>query len=270
MREHGTRPRYRSGCRCGPCRYAQADGRRAARPLGDAAVVKEHVRVLAAAGIGQRRLAALAGISARTLGRLLYEGGRPLADTVDKILAVQPGADPALRGVPALGTVRRLRALRTLGWTNTSLAPRLGVDPDAVSKVTYGYRELVRRSTAASAAAVYAELSELRPPALPGAAATRTRARQQLWFPPIAWDDDVLDDADALPCLLPPVEPVDRDLELLVQHLAAGHPVEPTTAAVEEVIRRMPNAKPAEIAPIARRPARAVANLRARMKAAAC
>jgi hypothetical protein len=205
----------------------------------------------------------------RTLARILYDGRRPQAVTVDKILAVQVDAEPALRTVPAVGTVRRLRALRAIGWTNNVLAPRLGVDEDCVSRIAFGHRDTVRRSTAAKAEALYRELSEHPAPVTPHTSATRTRARMQSWFPPIAWDAELLDDPDALPCLLPAVEPVDRVLELHVQHLVAGHPVKPTAEAVREVMRRMPDAKAAEIARVAQTTAARVSNLRASVRRAA-
>lgn len=268
--QHGTATQYRRGCRCGPCRYGQADARRRSRPHGDPEVVRAHVRMLSAAGIGYRRTAELAGVTMRTVFRIVYNGTRPTAETVDKILAVQPTAPPAQRWIPALGTRRRLQALRAIGWSNLHLSKRLNMSELSASQLAMGRRDSVMRATARAIAAMYADLSERQAPMSAGEARNRTFAQRRSWFPPIAWEPELLDDPDALPCLLPPVEPVDRELELHVQHLVAGHPVVPTSEAVKEIIRRMPGATGAEMARAAQTTTDRVFNLRSAMRRTAC
>lgn len=270
--EHGTAARYKDGhCRCSPCRYAASAARRRRRPYGDPAVVRDHIKMLSQAGIGYRRAAELAGTNWRTVYKIVWNGRRPMAATVEKILAVQPTDPPADRGVPPIGPARRLQALRAIGWSNVLLTDRLGITPTAGSALVMGRREWVMRSTAAAVAALYAELSEQPAVKSAGASRNRTYARQRGWFPPIAWEPETIDDPDGLPCLLPPVEPVDRDLELRVQHLVAGHPVEPTVDAIREIIHRAPDRKVGEIARMAQTTPGRVSNLkRSLVKGSSC
>ena len=91
-RAHGTRARYAHGpgpgkgpgCRCAECSAAnRAAGNQRSRailygrwqPYVDAEPVREHLRALAAAGIGHRRVGELAGVSSGSLSKILY-GGR--------------------------------------------------------------------------------------------------------------------------------------------------------------------------------------------------
>lgn len=207
--------------------------------------------MLSEAGIGHRRIAELADVSYRTLARVLYEGKRLHAATADRVLAISPAATPAMWGAPAVGIVRRLRALRADGRNNTVLAAAVGVDRNNLSQITLGYREQVVRSTAAAVRDLYAMLADQPPEPTAFVRRTIQEARLSGWFRPGAWDPETIDDPDAPPCLLPPVAPVDRDLELLVQHIVAGHPAKVTRQARYELIRRMPDRPSGEIAVIA-------------------
>ena len=141
-RDHGTRARYvcgpdvhgrvGRGCRCTPCTQAnrQAEDHRARmklygqwRPYVDAAPAREHLRVLAAAGIGWRRAAELAGVATGAVSKLLYggPGDRPPSrgirpETEQQAPGRQGGAGIPQRGsadgrgrypAPGAGTCRR-------------------------------------------------------------------------------------------------------------------------------------------------------------------
>jgi hypothetical protein len=71
---HGTRSRYVGhGCRCKPCKAANAADRKARykpRPLVDAAPVVAHVRALQAAGVSRARIARAARVGESTLDRV--------------------------------------------------------------------------------------------------------------------------------------------------------------------------------------------------------
>ena len=71
---HGTRSRYVGhGCRCEPCKTANAADRKAryvARPLVDAAPVVAHVRALQATGVSRARIARVARVGESTLDRV--------------------------------------------------------------------------------------------------------------------------------------------------------------------------------------------------------
>lgn len=226
--EHGTKSRYvmgpgeggapGRGCRCTACSRANRDyeNHRARmilygrwEPYVDAGPTREHVRMLSAAGIGWKRAARLAGVSTGAMSKLLYggPGDRPpsrriRAETEAAILAVQPRAE-ALGGrafLNAAGTRRRLQALVAIGWPKARLAARLGMLPANFGDVMT--REQVTAGTARAVAALYDELWNTSP-AEDGhrekisASRDRNYARVRGWAPPLAWDDDSIDDPAA-------------------------------------------------------------------------
>lgn len=109
-----------------------------------------------------------------------------------------------LRGpllIPAHGTVRRLRALNTLGWTLNDLADRLGLGAARVSQLTAGRHTTVHHDTYTAVTALYAQLSMSVPTHHPAWLLARTRkvAAGKGWAPPLAWDDAALDDPAGRP-----------------------------------------------------------------------
>ncbi len=217
-RPHGTRARYvhgpgpgsGPGCRCEACRAASREARnRRARlqaygrwePFTDAGSAREHVRVLAEAGIGWRQAAALAGIPQGTMQKLLRGPSRSerlRPETAAAILAVQPAAANLAAGTPvdAGGTRRRLQALVRIGWSQARLGGQLGITPPGLGAMMR--RQQVTAGTARSVAALYDRLWNQQPPQATHhekAAASRARnyARARGWAPPLAWDEDQLD-----------------------------------------------------------------------------
>ncbi|RLU79260.1 hypothetical protein CTZ27_37080 [Streptomyces griseocarneus] len=188
-------------------RRQQAYGRWQA--LVDAGPVRDHVNLLRASGLGNRRIAELAGITPSVLSRLLYSmsGKPPLTkvqrSTADKLLAIRPSpallADNAL--VDATGTRRRIQALTARGWTHRALAPHLDVDPLFVGDLTR--QDHVTARHARSVAAVYNQLWDADPTAhgvlRHSAQRARNLAARHGWPPPMAWDDDTIDDPSAHP-----------------------------------------------------------------------
>lgn len=200
------------------------------------------------AGLGTRRIAELAGVS-RTGVEGARRNERMYPYIAAAILAVQPREVLPRHLVDATGTRRRMRALVALGWSfrEQALNAGIAVDPYRRSAGVGG----VRLATARMVGDVYDRLSMVRPD---GRAAgwSRQFAHRCGWFPPLAWDDDRIDDPDALPCLLPPVRPCSRELELAVQHVAAGHDVEVTTAVRRELILRTSDRPMKVVAELAR------------------
>lgn len=96
--------------------------------------------------------------------------------------------------LPATGTRRRLQALAALGWPSAEIAARLGVSDAAVIARTSSSRT-VDRTNAARIRRVYDELSMTVGPS----SITRKRALAKGWVPPLAWDDDSIDDPSAEP-----------------------------------------------------------------------
>lgn len=101
--------------------------------------------------------------------------------------------------VSETGTIRRLQALCAIGWTQGEIGARLGVTRSRVSNIIRrNARYGVTRATARRVAAVYDELSMT---VRVGREATRMRrfAVSKGWAPPLAWDDDTIDDPKARP-----------------------------------------------------------------------
>jgi hypothetical protein len=224
--------------------------------------------VLSAAGIGYRRVAELSGFTSKSVYRLLVGQTRPTAALAEAIMAITVDAGPAERWRDATGTRRRLQGLVSIGWAAKELAARTGSDESFCGQLLH-HRVRVQRATAAAVAAVYEELSMLVPAESYGSMRARARGRKRCWFPPLAWDDNVIDEPDALPCLLPPLQPVDRGLELAVQHVVAGHDFEVTQPVRWEIVRRLPDARSSEVAELARCPVKHVSHVRRKL-ATAC
>jgi len=221
--EHGSYARFTlDHCHCDPCRAAKTEyeaQRRRRKAYGeefyvDARPATAHVRTLMAAGMGWKRVAAAAGLDASVVYPLLY--GRPdrnggavrtkaRRETVQAILALPVPTIDDLAGpvsVDPTGTRRRVQALACLGWSVDRLAARSGVDRQAIDRALRGARVSV--TTARAIRVAYDELWNT--PAPEGdqrqriaAARSRNRAARLGWVPPLAWDDDSIDDPTAVP-----------------------------------------------------------------------
>ncbi|MEU4391628.1 hypothetical protein [Kribbella sp. NPDC023855] len=216
--EHGTRACYvHDKCRCYPCGAANSDyaanlnrqrvyGR---SNLVDAEPARLHVKKLQAGGMGWRQVAKRAEVSGSGVYALLHDkrGRGPTKrlrkETAERLLAVQLDlADHAL--VDATIYVRRLRALVALGYSQAKLARRLGITPSNFTPVMDGSRPALLVATSNAIRPLYAELSMTPPPETTHrerCSATRARnmAQARGWVPPLAWDDEQLDDPAAQP-----------------------------------------------------------------------
>lgn len=173
MKAHGTQGRYSKGpdvegnprgCRCRPCRDAQA----------------QYMR-------GWRRRSATGVCTPRTF-------------------------------VPAAGSKRRLQALMTQGHSLAALGRRVARD-DTLHRVMRA--RFVYAYTADAIKRVYDELWDV-PAVGPVAHKTRNLARRRGYPPPMAWDDETIDDPDARPArwrgqALKGLDPVAVDLAVSTQ-----------------------------------------------------
>lgn len=218
---HGTRACYvHDKCRCPDCRQAGADyGRERARRLAeeaygarssryvDADPVRQHLHALSRQGMGWKRAAAAAGVSTSTVCGILYgfPGRAPrrriARHTAEALLAVtyHPTATTIVDGI---GTRRRLQALVAIGWTQSSLATQLGMSPSNFGRLIAGEAPVIHATTTAVRALYDRTWST--PPVADNATqrgvANRSRryAAKRGWLPPLAWDDDLIDDPDAV------------------------------------------------------------------------
>jgi hypothetical protein len=101
--------------------------------------------------------------------------------------------------VPAVGTQRRLRALFALGWSYEDMGSRLGIRKARVSHlVNETPKRGVYLRTRDKVAALYDELSMTIPQGWEHERIRRWAAKRG-FAPPLAWDDDRIDDPAARP-----------------------------------------------------------------------
>lgn len=176
----------------------------------DAEPVRLHVKHLNAAGVGNRRICELTGLQRSVLASLINGKARKghkeppsrqvSRRTAEKILAVEiPDTTTLLRvvaggeRVPGIGTARRLRALVAIGYTQSYLADRIGWRETNLPTLLDD--SPVSAATARKVAALFNELQMT-----PGPSdRSRRRAQRHGWAPPLAWDEDSIDDPAAQP-----------------------------------------------------------------------
>lgn len=228
MAAHGTRACYQAGCRRRECLDAhneynrwlkrqQAAGLPTTR-LVDAWPARWHVRKLMAQGMGRRNIAEASGARASTLHQLLYgKQGRTVMrirrETAEALLAVRPRLEQLLpaTNIDSTGTRRRVQALIATGWTMEAQARQLGWNRSRLDYLLS--HELCTVATALAVRAFYERA--WRGPAAPRGPyeaeqqrRARKRAWREGWGPPMSWDDDKIDDPDAKPQGIRPLDDV--------------------------------------------------------------
>lgn len=211
------------------------------------APVREHVVGLMAGAVGIERIAEAAQVS-RSAVLDVYFGPRgaakagrerdPLKRTMResnarRILAVtSDDIDAAV--VPAVGTVRRLRALVAIGWTESQLAERLGMQVGNFSRLILGMRERVLIGTYVATCELFSQAWAV-PLSGSRADAARRLAKRHRWLGPLAWDD-IDDPDDAAAESAPEDAAID---ELAVDLAVSGNLVPLSPAERREAVRRL-------------------------------
>ncbi|MFV0435005.1 MAG: hypothetical protein ACK5LO_13625 [Leucobacter sp.] len=112
------------------------------------------------------------------------------SDHSEAILALD-AEDIPRNVVAARGTVRRLRALVALGYSETRLANELGMNVGNLSRIIlmrHLYRGKVLAATAERVDTLYERL-HMAPNTGSGADSAKRIAKKHRWAPPLAWDD---------------------------------------------------------------------------------
>lgn len=161
--------------------------------------VTRHVNRLLAAGMSGRGIALAAGVSPQTIGRFRDRGyERTQRATARRILAVR--ADAIYRRqddagfVPRVGSTRRIQALMALGWRHQDITAAMRIATRS-QLVLHQPGQYITRATRDAILRAYDELSMRRGPS----EKTRQRAIASGYAPPLAWDDDTIDDPYAVP-----------------------------------------------------------------------
>jgi DNA-binding CsgD family transcriptional regulator len=164
-----------------------------------------------------------------------------LATVAAQILALTPD-DVDARLVPSLGTERRLQALVAVGYTESELATRLGMNIGNFNGLILGRRSRVTSGTHETTRQVFKELWA-KPSTGTRAAASRRLAQRHGWVGPLSWDD--IDDPAETPNLEgnpstedEPLETEDID-EARVYLATVGEAVRLTSPELREAIRRL-------------------------------
>jgi transcriptional regulator with XRE-family HTH domain len=145
-----------------------------------------------------RAIASAAGLSERTirgaLDRRETQGNHTWTTSIAAAL-IRHEPWPTEGHVPALGSARRLRALTATGWTLDRLAAHSGVPMTTLSVIRAGRTRHIHADTRSRIADLYEALSMK-----PGKSDVARRiALTQRWAPPLAWDDNAIDDPKAEP-----------------------------------------------------------------------
>jgi hypothetical protein len=145
-----------------------------------------------------------------TLSKHLSGGGYTMyRETYERILRLQPelierNQDRHSGGhVSMVGSQRRLRALMVIGWGMKTAAPFIGADTRNLAKILRGEVKYVYAAMAQDIAAGYDKLITMDPfehcPQQGAVKNVMRQARERLYPGPACWDDDTIDDPDAVP-----------------------------------------------------------------------
>lgn len=171
----------------------------------DATATREHLIQLQQRCISPRALSAVTGIRREVLDRARTGSVQKVHQrTADRVLAVPIPewrdayrlAAPGAR-VPVIGTRRRLQSLMRAGYVQGALCDRI-----TVTGAKYAHRELFTEKNDHTLASIAARVVDLFDELhlIPGPSPRASRwAEKQGWPPPLAWDEDTIDDPDARP-----------------------------------------------------------------------
>lgn len=163
-------------------------------------------------GVSDRTIARVSGVSRTTIQVILRgrnnRGGQTNKTTTrgvaQRILAVTPTMDilPDLAKIDATGTCRRLQALVALGWPQNHLGEQLNISASNFKTLLSQTRVTVVK--ARKVRDLYDRLWDTVPMADNKNQATAIKRARKMaatrgWLPPLAWDDESIDDPSAEP-----------------------------------------------------------------------
>jgi hypothetical protein len=204
--QHGTAVAYtHDACRCPQC--TEAHRQNAAHTRKQKAYgrytqhhrnpdkARQHIQALKQAGMSYNQQAKLSGLTVDTIKRIARSKPRTITHKTEaSILQLNPGqANPNTTYINPTGTARRIQALTTLGWDQHTLARQLGIPHPQLTHIIH-YNRRVTLALANQARTLYDQLWNQAAPLTPVAKMAKTAARKNGWLPPLAWDDEQIDD----------------------------------------------------------------------------
>lgn len=183
------------------------------------AKAQDHIRELTAAGLTIRSIADAAGVDGAVISALNRGHKKSLkVVTEKKLLAVsaqQVYSRPMERGfVPRIGATRRVQALMVMGYRYQDLTKMLGFN---VGVTICQPGEFMSRKKHEAIAELYNKIWNIPGPAT---ATSRVRIAKAGYAPPLAWDEETIDDPAAQPNLgqkLKRCETIADDVEFLAK-----------------------------------------------------
>lgn len=200
----------------------------------DAGPTRQHLHAFRDLSIGTGQVAKLTGIQKAVLQGIAYgRGGKPPTAKVHRktearILAMPlptvrdsyAMAAPHAR-VDITGTRRRLRALMAIGYTQIYLGRRISDSKYGAHSLWTDKCAYTNANVAARAVTLFDEIH-----LIPGPSARARRwAVKKGWAPPLAWDEDAIDDPASTPidCTLRIVRKVPADFaDIVADHRTLG------------------------------------------------
>lgn len=179
-------------------------------PYVDAEPVREHLRKVNAAGMPYWAICEQLGLPHESSLQCLVWGRGPYGpsqkvsrETAELVLAYWPTLDhfPDSALIDRIGSLRRVQALAVQGWSRNQVARQIGMREDNFRKAISQDRVTVR--IARRVAAAYDVLWNKDPMdhggSLNAVSRVRAGATRAGWYGPLAWDDDTIDNPQAVP-----------------------------------------------------------------------
>ena len=206
---HGTDARYKGNrtgtrppCRCTQCTRAhrRADlERELRRQRGERNLIPReedlpHIQMLRASGMSQTLIARQAGVSQAVISYITTGRNKTVqTEKARRILAVQPRRFDGNAERPAIGSIRRIRALYSLGHSRADIAALSGLSFASISCLADGRWKILDNKAATALADAYRQLANRRGTSWKN----ERRAAAEGWHGPLAWDD--IDDPNEQP-----------------------------------------------------------------------
>jgi hypothetical protein len=206
---HGTDARYKGNrtgtrppCRCKLCQrgHRRADlerelrRQRGERSLVPVAEVLPHILMLRATGMSQTMIAREAGVAQSAISYVTTGRNKTCqADVARRILTVRPHRFDGNAERPAIGSIRRVRALYSLGHGRADISTRSGLSIASISLLAEARWNVIDNKAATALAETYRQLVHQRGTNWKN----ERRAAREGWAPPGAWDD--IDNPDCEP-----------------------------------------------------------------------
>ena len=231
-----------TSCRCETCRPERNRMRKLTEagliPPSPAAQARAVLRGWMARGHSPAWIASATGLTLASAQHLTGDArrydrkiGRHLAQVI-----LRTDITSATAGLTdATGARRRLQALAAIGWSQMEIARRYDGHFVSLASIARGAQSHVGPRLHRLITTAYDDLAMTPGPHN----RTRLDAARKGWAPPLAWDDETIDDPAAEPALSPTVDESAYLDEVAIARAMTGRPVRLTRDERREAVRRL-------------------------------